>query len=127
MVRVLMYGMMVPSTLANGLKTRSTVEDSMNGLMAECTMESGKTTICMEEESIPGRMVVNMRVNTTTIANMDLAFTLGRMEDSMLVLGKMANSMEKEHIECKMVKRRKDYGKTERGLSGWMNELIFRT
>ena len=80
----------------------------------------------MVKESIPGRMVEDMRVNTLTIAKMDTVPIFGLMEDNTEVTGKTENSMEKDFTNQLTVKKRKDSGKRVRELDGSKNEYIKR-
>ena len=93
----------------------------MNGLMAGGTMESGKTTTCMAKVSILGKMVENMKDTITTIGNMALEYTPGKMVDSTSVSGRMESNMAKEHIDKQQDRRKEECGKTERESSG-LNE-----
>lgn len=119
-----MYGTTVQSTVENGTKTRLTEEVFMNGLMEECMMVSGKTTICMAEAPIPGRMVGSMKENISMIGNMVSESTPGKTVVNTLDTGKMENNMEMALIKCLMVKKRRDSGKMVKESSGWMNEKL---
>lgn len=57
----------------------------------------------MEEEYIPGKMVVNMMENTNMIKSTVLEYIHGQMEEDMKDNGRMENSMVKENIFFLMV------------------------
>ena len=59
------------------------------GLMAEFMMEIGNRIKCMEEEYLPGLMVENMKVNTMMIRNKDMEYSLGQMDESGVVSGRI--------------------------------------
>lgn len=56
-----------------------------------------------------------MKANTIMIGNTDLESILGRMDDNTLVTGKMENNMEKVLINSPMAKKRKEFGRMEKG------------
>ena len=64
----------------------------------------GKTIICMERESILGKMEESTRVNIKMIRKTVMGNTLGLMEENIVVIGKMGNNMEKGNTSYQMVK-----------------------
>jgi hypothetical protein len=52
----------------------------------------------MDVESINGMMEENIKDNINLIRNMVMVFTLGRMEENMMVVGVTDSGMEEENI-----------------------------
>jgi hypothetical protein len=79
---------------------------------------SGPTTKCTVKERLYGMMAGNMRAIIRTIKNMVLEYSNGPMEENILVVGIMANSMEEANIFRRRGRRRLDNGSTENALNG---------
>jgi len=60
----------------------------------------------------------DMRENSKTIEGTVMENSDGLMEEFMKVGGKPENNMEKEYLLAKIMKKRKENGKMERGSSG---------
>ena len=86
--------------------------------MVELMKALGKTTICMDKESIRGQMAGNTMESITWIRNTDMVSIVGLMGGGMKDIGLMENNMEKENTYCLMVLQRLAYGKMENVLSG---------
>lgn len=63
-------------------------------------------------------MVENIKVSTKTIRNMDKAFSLGLMENTMMEDGKMVNNTVKQLLKMYLEKSVKDCGPMVKGHSG---------
>ena len=64
-----------------------------------------------------------MRENSKTIEGTVMENSDGLMEEFMKVGGKPENNMEKEYLLAKIMKKRKENGKMERGSSGLKTKL----
>ena len=77
----------------------------MHGKTVECTKVNGSKTTCMDMVSTHGIMVDNMKVCTHKIRKTVTAFTLGKMEEFMMVSGKMACKMVLVAIKAKKMEK----------------------
>lgn len=118
MERELTCGTTTLHTVVNGTKIRSAASEFTNGQTAEDMRDLGSITICMAKVSILGKMEEGMMENTLTTESMDMAPTLGRMEDNISACGQMASNMEKEYTDRLQVKKEEEYGKRERESNG---------
>lgn len=114
-----MFGTMAPVMTVNGSRTRSMELAITSGQMVASTTECGRTITCTEEVSIPGRMVVNTRVNISTTASMASASTHGKMADNMKDFGTTENNTAKESTAKQTVLRDAVVGKKAKGWPGW--------
>lgn len=119
------FGTMVLPTVDNGMKTRLTVEESMNGLMEGGTKEIGRIITCMEEVSTHGRTAEDMKESITMIESMALALISGKMGASTLGSGRMGSSMERECIDSQTEQKEEGTGKKGSASSGQMNDCTF--
>ena len=90
----------------------------MSGSKTEITKVIGSTIECMVKEKLPGLMADAIRANINMIKNMALEPFSGPMEESMLAIGRMVNSMEEGSTSCLMAIRRLASGLRARKLSG---------
>jgi hypothetical protein len=100
-------------------------KEPTNGPMDGNTKANGRITTCMDVESTYGRTEEGTKVSIRMIKSTDLENIGGLMGASTQASGSMGNSTEKEHINWQQERRRKVFGRKERGPSGWMSELIF--
>lgn len=94
-----------------------------SGQMEGVTRESGRTTTCMGEVFIHGKMGGGMKESTCMIRNMGMESISGQMEGHIKVSGRMANKMGRGCIGRITGERRKAFGKGERGLSGLSEDI----
>lgn len=96
MVKVFSCGQMAQNTQAISSITTSKAKEFMNGLTAECMRVNGKTTKCMEKESLLGEMEGDMKVTILMIRKKVLACLNGLMVENTLASGEMASSTGRE-------------------------------
>jgi hypothetical protein len=82
---------------------------------------SGKTTICMELESILGKTAEDMMANTLMTESMATVSTSGKTAVSMRVAGKTESSTEKERTSRLTGRSVVESGRTERESDGSMS------
>ena len=68
----------------------------------ESILVAGRTTICMDKESIFGVMELAMKVNMKWIKNKDLVFINGQMAEHMKEIGLVGNNMVQANTNSKM-------------------------
>lgn len=88
------------------------------GLMEEPMKDTGLTTICMAMEFILGRTAVAMRESTLTIRSTGKASTPGPTDANTSASGPTASSMARAGMCSPQVKRKVDFGRTERECHG---------
>ena len=76
----------------------------MHGKTVECTKVNGSKTTCMATVPIHGIMADNMKVFTDKTRKTVMEYTLGKMEEFMMVSGKMACKMVSVTIRAKKMK-----------------------
>ena len=91
---------------------------SISGQMEESIAENGKTITCMAKESIHGKMVGNMKGNTSMTGSTDLASIFGQMVGNIVEDGKTVSNMVKEYTNRQMAQKEEAYGKMEKELNG---------
>lgn len=85
-------------------------QENMSGSKTESMKEIGSIIVCMEKEKLHGLMEDVMKANTNMIRNMDLVHSSGQMEENMLDIGKMENSMEEVNIFFRTERKKLDNG-----------------
>ena len=73
-------------------------EASINGLMERLMMANGTKIKCMDMELWCGRMERDMKGTLVMIKEMVKEHLSGKMEEFMMVLGKMESNMEEENL-----------------------------
>lgn len=84
---------------------------------------SGKKTKCMDMVFSHGKMVRNMKDSLSMIREKDKVSSTGKMEESMMVCGKMENNMEGVHLQQKMEIREQVNGTKVEKQSGYLDSL----
>ena len=82
---------------------------------------SGKTTICMELESTPGRTGEDMMANTLMTESMATVCTSGKTVVSTRDAGKTGSSTEREHTSRLMGRSAAESGRMARESDGSMS------
>ena len=91
------------------------------GQTEESMKARGRTTTCMDKESIAGLMVESTSEHMRKIKSTGKVNSSGKMVDSMKAAGSMANSQEQASIPMFLEKGEKEYGQMESGKSGSMD------
>ena len=89
---------MVVSTLGTFNIMRFLVEANTSGLMVKLMMDNGTKIKCMDMELWCGRMERDMKGTLVMIKEMVKEHLSGKMEEFMMVLGKMESNMEEENL-----------------------------
>ena len=113
-------------TMVNGSITKSVALEPTNGLMAEFMLETGRTITCMVRENIHGLTVEGTRALTLMIKSTDSEHTLGPMDVSTQVTGKMESSMDREFTSTLMVTLEPEFGLKESAPCGLMMQLSLK-
>ena len=87
-------------------------------------MVPGETTTCMAQACTLGKMVEDMKVNTTWTRNMAMEFISGLMEENIKGIGQRDDNMGKGSISCQMGLGRLVCGKMGRGLDGRSSMIL---
>lgn len=96
------FGLMDQFLKVVGLTTRFKAEVIINGLMVGNTTANGRIIICMAMGSIDGKMVEGMKEISKTIRNTDMVCITGLMVEYMKVIGHLVNSTAKESTHFQM-------------------------
>ena len=91
----------------------------IRGLMVESTADNGFKAICMDTASTLGRMDGGMMDNINMTKSTDRALIVGLMEECTKEAGSTENNMVKASTYCRMVCRRKEFGRMVRESSGY--------
>ena len=114
-------GMTAQNTQANGMITKFLESEFINGLMEDSTRENGLTTIWKVLDSIHGMMEGHLKVSTKTTKSMDMESTDGRMVESTLETGLLANNTALESMSFLLkVSRNLVCGRKENEFTGLM-------
>lgn len=113
------FGGTVAITKEPGKTIRSRALVYMCGQMGADTLESGSTTRCTAKGSIPGKMVVSIVVNTSTIRSMVTVNTLGLMAEDMWENGSIASVMVEEKSYRLTVTSERVFGNRTAVCVGW--------
>lgn len=111
-------GMISRAIVESGSITTSKERASTAGQMEENTQEAGKITNYMAKANTFGPMAENTKETMSRIKKRAREFTHGLMVRSMLVAGKMASNMGRQHLLIQQVRLEKVSGQTEKELSG---------
>ena len=109
-------GQMVLFMKVNTLRAKSMERVFIVGTTDPSTTETGMKIKSRVSELIPGWMVDNTKANGSITTWMASAFTLGRMEDNIVVSTRMIRSMDMEFIHGQMAVCTQDTGAVENNM-----------